>query len=72
MLRKVRMKPQSRTSRFQWRRIRATQVGSTTWERRITSSAELRTRKELEAALKMPNFNQAADARRMLADMPSK
>ena len=29
-------------------------------------------KKELEAALKLPNFNQAADARRMLADMPSK
>ena len=29
-------------------------------------------KRELEAALKMPNFTQAADARKMLADMPSK
>jgi tetratricopeptide (TPR) repeat protein len=29
-------------------------------------------KRELEAALKMPNFSQAADARRMLADMPPK
>jgi tetratricopeptide (TPR) repeat protein len=29
-------------------------------------------KRELEAALKMPNFAQAADARRMLADIPAK
>jgi len=29
-------------------------------------------KRELEAALKMPNFGQAADARRMLADLPPK
>jgi len=29
-------------------------------------------KRELEAALRMPNFSQAADAKRMLAQMPSK
>jgi len=29
-------------------------------------------KRELEAALKMPNFSQAADAKRMLAELPSK
>jgi len=37
---------------------------------KLGRSAEAK--RELEAALKMPNFSQAADARRMLADLPSR